>query len=115
VRIVLAAVAVILPITVGAALIWAWHGWFWIALGVYLCGQGGCELAFHARLDRPREYFGGAMRIYQFSIVTYMVAGALVVAGALRTLDPPFAAIAVVGAATWIWGWSYVLRRIWRG
>jgi hypothetical protein len=110
-REVLALLSVVFFAVVGIGLIvgsrherWVW---FEVALGVFMLGQAFRRLAFSRHLTDTRQRLGVSMlRGYKLACATHVVAGGLVIVGALISLERVFGLIVAFGAFCWVWAWS---------
>jgi len=88
---------------------WAW---FTAALGVIALGKAmlwiGLALGIRSTERRGRLWFATGFR---GMAVSNIVAGALAVIGALRSLEHGFALIVAFGAVCWSWGWAWFFLR----
>ena len=116
-RQVLALLGVMLCAVMGIGLIiltlhdrWAW---FNAAMGVYMLGQAFRWFGISRHLAAIRQWSGMSMsRAFKVMLATHVVAGGLVIIGALSSLERVFGLTVAYGAFCWIWLYGWFLMRL---
>ena len=111
---VLALLSAIFFAVVGIVLIVGslYRRWMWFegALGVFMLGQAFRRFAFSLHLTDARQRLRvSTSRGYQLWCATHVVAGGLVIVGALISLERVFGLIVAFGAFCWVWAWTWVI------
>jgi hypothetical protein len=84
--------------------------WFIAAVGVLVLGQALGHLALSEHLSRSRRWLGLTFwRAFRLKMLAYVTSGALVMIGALISLDRAFGLIVAFGAFCWMWIWGCIL------
>ena len=91
---------------------WAWFG---AAMGVYMIGIAFQWFAFSRHLAVIRRRSGVSIgRAFKVMLATHVIAGGLVIVGALSSLERVFGLMVGYAAFCWIWFWGWFLKRLWK-
>ena len=89
---------------------WAW---FKAAMGVYMVGQAFRWFGFSRHLASTRQRSGMSTgRAFAVMLAMHVVAGGLVIVGALSSLERVFGFIVAYGALWWIGLYGWLLMRL---